>query len=101
MAKSSRSEPLEERAASHASIVEIFAPEKMFSRALANLCTLAAKDSGSVRPCASLVRMHASFTPCGVIHPREETDMADMEALTPRQREIYTFIRSKIQGRGY
>src|SRR3954453_19447230 len=27
--------------------------------------------------------------------------MADMEALTPRQREIYTFIRSKIQGRGY
>src|SRR6476659_10007207 len=27
--------------------------------------------------------------------------MADMEALTPRQREIYSFIRSKIQGRGY
>ena len=27
--------------------------------------------------------------------------MADMESLTPRQREIYTFIRSKIQGRGY
>jgi len=27
--------------------------------------------------------------------------MADLEALTPRQREIYNFIRSKIQGRGY
>jgi repressor LexA len=27
--------------------------------------------------------------------------MADLEMLTPRQREIYTFIRSKIQGRGY
>jgi repressor LexA len=26
---------------------------------------------------------------------------ADLEALTPRQREIYTFIRGKIQGRGY
>ena len=27
--------------------------------------------------------------------------MADLEALTPRQRDIYSFIRSKIQGRGY
>ncbi len=27
--------------------------------------------------------------------------MADLEALTSRQREIYLFIRSKIQGRGY
>jgi repressor LexA len=27
--------------------------------------------------------------------------MADLEALTSRQREIYNFIRSKIQGRGY
>jgi repressor LexA len=27
--------------------------------------------------------------------------MADLEALTPRQKEIYNFIRSKIQGRGY
>src|SRR5262245_44601482 len=27
--------------------------------------------------------------------------MADLEALTPRQREIYNFIRTKIQGRGY
>ena len=27
--------------------------------------------------------------------------MADLETLTPRQREIYNFIRSKIQGRGY
>ena len=27
--------------------------------------------------------------------------MADLEALTDRQREIYIFIRSKIQGRGY
>src|SRR5271157_4210866 len=27
--------------------------------------------------------------------------MADMDSLTPRQREIYNFIRSKIQGRGY
>ena len=27
--------------------------------------------------------------------------MADLESLTPRQREIYSFIRSKIQGRGY
>jgi repressor LexA len=27
--------------------------------------------------------------------------MADLDALTPRQREIYIFIRSKIQGRGY
>ncbi|HEX8202695.1 MAG TPA: transcriptional repressor LexA [Isosphaeraceae bacterium] len=27
--------------------------------------------------------------------------MADLDTLTPRQREIYSFIRSKIQGRGY
>jgi SOS-response transcriptional repressor LexA len=27
--------------------------------------------------------------------------MADLENLTPRQREIYNFIRSKIQRRGY
>lgn len=27
--------------------------------------------------------------------------MADLEALTPRQKEIYKFIRGKIQGRGY
>ena len=27
--------------------------------------------------------------------------MADLELLTTRQREIYSFIRSKIQGRGY
>ena len=27
--------------------------------------------------------------------------MADLEALTPRQKEIYLFIRDKIQGRGY
>lgn len=27
--------------------------------------------------------------------------MADLDALTARQREIYTFIRDKIQGRGY
>ena len=27
--------------------------------------------------------------------------MADLELLTPRQRENYSFIRSKIQGRGY
>jgi repressor LexA len=27
--------------------------------------------------------------------------MADHDTLTPRQREIYNFIRSKIQGRGY
>ena len=27
--------------------------------------------------------------------------MADLEALTHRQREIYTFIKGKIQGRGY
>ncbi len=27
--------------------------------------------------------------------------MADLEALTPRQRDIYNFIRLKIQGRGY
>jgi len=27
--------------------------------------------------------------------------MADLDALTPRQREIYNFIRSNIQGRGY
>src|SRR5271163_3059607 len=27
--------------------------------------------------------------------------MADLDALTPRQREIYNFIRCKIQGRGY
>jgi repressor LexA len=27
--------------------------------------------------------------------------MADLDSLTPRQREIYSFIRSKIQGRGY
>ena len=27
--------------------------------------------------------------------------MADLESLTSRQREIYEFIRSKIQGRGY
>src|SRR4051794_4267400 len=27
--------------------------------------------------------------------------MADLDLLTPRQRDIYKFIRSKIQGRGY
>jgi repressor LexA len=27
--------------------------------------------------------------------------MADLDALTPRQKEIYNFIRGKIQGRGY
>ena len=27
--------------------------------------------------------------------------MADLDALTPRQKEIYEFIRDKIQGRGY
>ena len=27
--------------------------------------------------------------------------MADLDALTPRQKEIYHFIRGKIQGRGY
>ncbi|QEH38175.1 LexA repressor [Aquisphaera giovannonii] len=27
--------------------------------------------------------------------------MANLEVLTPKQREIYAFIRSKIQGRGY
>jgi repressor LexA len=27
--------------------------------------------------------------------------MADLDTLTPRQREIYNFIRGKIQGRGY
>lgn len=27
--------------------------------------------------------------------------MADLDALTPRQRDIYLFIRSKIKGRGY
>ncbi len=27
--------------------------------------------------------------------------MADLEALTSRQKEIYEFIRGKIQGRGY
>ena len=27
--------------------------------------------------------------------------MADLDSLTPRQREIYDFIRSKIHGRGY
>jgi repressor LexA len=27
--------------------------------------------------------------------------MADLDALTPRQRDIYNFIRGKIQGRGY
>lgn len=27
--------------------------------------------------------------------------MAELDALTPRQREIYEFIRGKIQGRGY
>src|SRR5947209_33404 len=33
--------------------------------------------------------------------PPESPAMADLEALTARQREIYQFIRSKIQGRGY
>jgi repressor LexA len=33
---------------------------------------------------------------------QEEIAMAaDLEALTPRQKEIYQFIRAKIQGRGY
>jgi repressor LexA len=27
--------------------------------------------------------------------------MSELDSLTPRQREIYSFIRSKIQGRGY
>src|SRR6516225_3309910 len=36
-----------------------------------------------------------------VLSKRGEGPMADLEALTPRQREIYNFIRGKIQGRGY
>src|ERR1700712_134605 len=32
--------------------------------------------------------------------PGDET-MADLDNLTQRQREIYLFIRNKIQGRGY
>src|SRR4051794_8237048 len=33
--------------------------------------------------------------------PAEGTVMADFSQLTDRQREIYEFIRSKIEGRGY
>jgi repressor LexA len=33
--------------------------------------------------------------------PGGTTIMADLDALTSRQREIYNFIRGKIQGRGY
>src|SRR3984957_14391604 len=35
------------------------------------------------------------------LQPPEIPQMADLEQLTSRQREIYQFIRSKIQGRGY
>src|SRR5258708_2922426 len=69
----------------------------MFSRALDNCCTLAIKGTGGDRP---------SFTdnailPCPLVCPPGDTSMADLDALTSRQREIYSFIRSKIQGRGY
>ncbi len=33
--------------------------------------------------------------------PSEPVPMTDLDALTPRQRDIYVFIRGKIQGRGY
>src|SRR3954471_6070716 len=33
--------------------------------------------------------------------PPESPIMADLESLTARQREIYQFIKGKIQGRGY
>ena len=35
------------------------------------------------------------------VHITECSFMADLDNLTERQREIYIFIRSKIQGRGY
>ena len=75
----------------------------MFSRALANRCTLATKESVTDRPCRT-------WSPCWhavirLFEPRFDRlggdTMADLDALTPRQREIYNFIRSKIQGRGY
>jgi repressor LexA len=44
---------------------------------------------------ASAVHLQAAFCRTG------SNTMADLDALTPRQREIYNFIRSKIQGRGY
>jgi len=43
----------------------------------------------------------ARFSGGRIVAPRENHDMADLEALTQRQREIYEFIREKIQGRGY
>jgi repressor LexA len=36
-----------------------------------------------------------------LLSQQKEESMADLDALTARQREIYNFIRSKIQGRGY
>src|SRR5262252_9590899 len=36
-----------------------------------------------------------------VLFQTRRNAMADLDALTPRQKEIYNFIRGKIQGRGY
>src|SRR5262249_43533043 len=74
---------------------------KMFSRALANLCTLATKDSVTDRPCAARTSGWTESSSYARFLRRGENPMADLEALTPRQREIYNFIRGKIQGRGY
>src|SRR5689334_18209566 len=69
---------------------------KMFSRALADRCTLATKGSVGDRPFGGRSRPRfGHFSVLGAYH------MADLDMLTSRQREIYSFIRSKIQGRGY
>src|SRR5947209_7167169 len=80
----------------------------MFSRALANLCTLATIGPVGDRPCrrGSLRRSGRLEAGRSWVRDRSRSAsggflMADLDALTPRQREIYTFIRSKIQGRGY
>src|SRR4051794_34444579 len=72
----------------------------MFSRALANRCTLAIKGSPSDRLFGQAGRPRPR---CRIpIHqPQGDIAMADLDSLTSRQREIYSFIRSKIQGRGY
>ena len=74
---------------------------KMFSRALADRCTLATKESVRDRPCATVACARATADSSTAFPRLWRRTMADMDSLTPRQREIYSFIRSKIQGRGY
>jgi repressor LexA len=97
---------------------------KMFSRALANRCTLTIIGTDGVRPCRDprnlrrhgiggpycpLAQRHGGRgmmpvrrgDPLSSVSGLETPPMADQDSLTHRQREIYNFIKSKIQGRGY